>query len=71
MRGRDPRLDPRSDDVLDDDPPLPPLRVVERIGLSVYGLRRGQNPSKSIPWRGTLAQWRKEMADAVILKRAK
>lgn len=68
MRGRDPRIDPKVGDILDDDPPLPPLRVVSRLGLSVYGLRT--HPRGPIPWQGTLLQWRAEMSDSFIVRRA-
>lgn len=67
MRRRDPRSDPQRGDVLDDDPPLPPIRVVERYPAAVYGLRT--HPGGPIRWHGSLAQWREEMAGADVLRR--
>ena len=71
---RDPRMHPRRGDVLDDDPPLVPLTVVavwpnEEHPAVVVGERREWWHAQMIVrgrWKGSLAQWRREMDGAGI-----
>jgi hypothetical protein len=60
--GRDPRLNPRPGDVVNDDPPAPPLFVIEVGPVGIVARRRN---GPTIPW--TLGEWRREMADAEVL----
>ena len=76
---RDPRVDPRPGDVLDDDPPLPPLLVYRTNSLDVVGAARYEavpgHPENcrcdgcACVWNGTwpLADWRRDMAVAEVL----
>ena len=71
---RDPRVHPRKGDVIDDDPPLVPLTVVRVVPEGDYPAwvvaeRREVWQARvriSGEWRGTLAQWRGEMAAAEL-----
>lgn len=78
---RDPRVDPRPGDVIDDDPPLPPLLVSRssRPGEVVVAARYTQDPTHPLDcgceercacvWLGSwnIDDWRDEMAGARVV----
>ena len=69
-----PRVHPSVRDVLDDDPPLVPPTVVAvhpnvEFPVVVVAERRQWWQAQMLVrgrWRGSLAQWRREMAEAVV-----
>lgn len=83
MSKRDPRVDPRPGDVLDDDPPAPPLIVWKCNKKDVIGAARywcdkhgAVSPCCDCPtevskctFSGTwnIDDWRDEMKDSVVL----
>ena len=74
---RDPRVHPKKGDVLDDDPPLVPLTVVAvhpnaEHPIVIEAERRQWWQAQLLVrgrWRGSLAQWRREMAGAAVSMR--
>jgi len=66
---RDPRLNPKAGDVLDDDPPLPPLEVIAvrcgHVTAFRYLVKKAGNKGY---WDGGLPAWRREMKGVTVRK---
>lgn len=67
---RDPRVNPRKGDMLNDDDPLPPLEVVKvggPLAARVVECERLHEDGSKWVGRWPLKDWRVEMEDAVVM----